>query len=938
MSSPNQRVEPITLLRTKLHRPRVRDDLVPRPRLLEHLDRGLDQDGVARPLTLVCAPAGFGKTTLLTQWLADAEGARPAAWLSLDENDNDLALFLSYVIAAVQTVSPEACAETSALLQAPQTPPQDYLATILINEITELPEPLVLVLDDYHKIQDQAVHQLVRTLVGGRLTTMHLVLAGRVEPPFALAQLRVGGQMTEIRAEDLRFSLDEASAFFVSALGKRLSDEAITLLEQRTEGWIAGLRLAGLSMRGEAADAEAFVRRFKGTHRNLADYLVAEVLAYQSPAVQEFLLRTSILDRFCAPLCDSILDEGRMTNNEEQTISDRDPSSFVLGPSSGSRAMLDYLDRANLFLVPLDDERDWYRYHHLFKDLLRNELRARVSAGKIAALQRSASAWCADQGLTPEALQYALAAGDVAEAAQLVEEKWYEVLNREDWRTLERWLDMLPDEITRQQPGLLVARAWTIMFRFRLQEIEALLKGAEAGLDRGDARVSEGDEEALRGAIDALRSYTWRVLHDDVRRSLACAERALTRLPATFAIARGIALDFQCLAYQGVGRKEEAVKLLTEALNAPTLHGAARMQAFIALSLTHILGGDLKQLDQSASRFLEQAIQERQPASTGWAHYLSGQVRYEWNDLEAAARHFSAVADRRHSASFITVLGSMLSLARVRLAQGRPDQAQETLASLREHALKVIKTASLPEMDAFEAWLALAQGDGASAAEWARSFHPHQAKEPFSVLYPPSLTRNGILIAQGTRASLGEAVRHLQEQLAAAEERHNTRRAIQIRAHLALAYDAQGKGQDALRALQQAVALARPGGFIRTFVDPGPEMAYLLRQLAERGVEPDYVRRILAAFPETQGAPEAVPAIRQGGYAAVQAELVEPLTGRELEVLQLLGRRLSDQEIAQTLSISVFTAKTHARNIYQKLGVSGRKQVVAKARSLGILL
>ncbi len=934
------------LLRTKLHQPRVREDLIPRPHLLERLNRGLDRTR----FTLVCASAGYGKTTLLAQWLAEVEDSCTAAWISLDENDNDLVLFLSYVIAAIRRVSPEACPETSALLQVPQTPPQDYLTTILINEITELPGPLILALDDYHKIQDQAVHQLVRTLVEGRLATLHLVLAGRVEPPFALAQIRVSGQITEIRAEDLRFSLDEARAFLESALGRRLSDEAIALLEQRTEGWIAGLRLAGLSMRAEA-DAEAFVRRFKGTHRNLADYLVTEVLAHQPPAVQEFLLCTSILDRFCAPLCDAILSEGptlapapsgRTARAHSAGATKEDgllsiavgaPSSFVLRPSSASQGILEALERANLFLVPLDDERGWYRYHHLFQDLLRNKLRAQVSAGEVAALQRSASAWCAEQGLIPEALRYALAAGDFVEAAQLVEEKWYEVLNRGDWRVLERWLDMLPEEITRQRPGLPVARAWTLLFQFRLGEIEPLLGKAEAKLDRGEATLSEADELALRGAIDALLSYTWRVLHDDVQRSLACAERALGRVPTTFAIARGIALDFQCLAYEAAGRKEDAVKLLTEALDAPTLHGAARMQAFIALSLTHLLAGDLYQLDRTASRFLEQAIQEENPTSIGWAHYLLGQVRYEWNDLEAAARHFSAVADRRHSASFITVLGSMLSLARVRLAQGRPEQAQETLATLREHSLKVTRTASYPETEAFQAWLALTQGDIASAAQWTHSFDPHQAQEPFNVLHPPSLTRNRILIDQGTRAGLAEAVRHLQEQLMAAEERHNTRRAIQIRTHLALAYDAQGKGQDALQALEGAVALARLGGFIRTFVDLGSEMAHLLRQLAVQGIAPDYVGRIMAAFPEIPAAPEAVPAIRQDA----QARLVEPLTERELEVLQLLGHRLSDQEIAQALSISVLTAKTHARNIYQKLGVSGRKQAVAKAKSLGIL-
>jgi LuxR family maltose regulon positive regulatory protein len=384
MSASVRETEPFTLLRTKLHKPQISPDLVPRPRLVERLRRGLD-----RKLTLISAPAGFGKTTLACMWLQDC--ARPAAWLSLDENDSDLRVFLSYFVAAVQTVFPDACPTTLGVLRAPHLPPLDHMAITLVNEINDLPEPVILVLDDYHAIQDEAVHELVATLIGNLPRHAHLVLASRVDPPWPLALLRAGRQMMELRADDLRFTLDEAQAFLERVVGVDLTSEAVATLEGRTEGWIAALRLAALSMRGET-DHAAFVQSFKGTHRDLTDYLTTEVLSQQSQPIQDFLLRTSILDRFCAPLCDAILDDRRSTIDEEP-------------PSPLSQAILDELDQANLFLVPLDYERRWYRYHHLFQDLLRRRLQAQLNAEELASLHSRASAWLRDNGLIEEALQ-----------------------------------------------------------------------------------------------------------------------------------------------------------------------------------------------------------------------------------------------------------------------------------------------------------------------------------------------------------------------------------------------------------------------------------------------------------------------------------------------------------------------------------------------------
>ena len=405
--------------------PRVTGDLINRHHLIERLNRGLD-----RGLTLICAPAGFGKTTLACMWLQDC--ARPAAWLSLDENDSDLRVFLSYLVAAIQTVFPDACPTTLGFLRAPQLPPLDLVATTLVNDIADLPESFILTLDDYHAIQDNTMHELVATLIGKLPRNAHLVLASRVDPPWPLASLRAGRQMMELRADDLRFTLDEAQVFLERVVGVKLTIETVATLEGRTEGWIAALRLAALSMRGET-DHAAFVQSFKGTHRDMTDYLTTEVLSQQPQPIQDFLLRTSILDRFCAPLCDAILDDRRSAIDEEPSSSLIGLSSSVAGPSSPSQAILDELDQANLFLVPLDHERRWYRYHHLFQDLLRRRLQAQMNAEELASLHSRASAWLRDNGLIEEALRHAMAAGDLEGAAQLVEDSRHDLLNREDW-------------------------------------------------------------------------------------------------------------------------------------------------------------------------------------------------------------------------------------------------------------------------------------------------------------------------------------------------------------------------------------------------------------------------------------------------------------------------------------------------------------------------
>jgi LuxR family maltose regulon positive regulatory protein len=486
--------------------------------------------------------------------------------------------------------------------------------------------------------------------------------------------------------------------------------------------------------------------------------------------------------------------------------------------------------------------------------------------------------------------------------------------------------------VKRERPALLVARAWVLRFQFKLEAMLSMLQAAERRLD--DAK-SEAEELSLRGEIDAMRSNHWIVERNDAQKGLECAERALNHLPYSLAFARGLALDSKCLAFQTMGRTDLAVHMLKDAIKDPRYHTASKIQAYIALCFIYQASGDLPQLLETAHEYLEMATDSKQIFGIAWASYFAGIVRYDRNELDAAVRHFSNVIRLRYGVSFYVVKSNLLGLAVVHQARGEPDKAQETIELLDAHYRDLGNIEPLPEMRSMQARLSLYQGDLAAASGWVHTVNPEDLNEPIFVFEVQFLTWAAVRIAQGTTASLQEATNHLQRRLIEAEGRHNTRRVIRILVLLGLAYEKQGQTNKALEALERAVVLAQPGGFIRTFVDLGPTMAGLLHQLAERGVTPDnmgdyapddivdYVGRMLAAFPETT--------------QNVQAELVEPLTARELEVLGLLGRYLTYKEIADTLIISPRTAKKHVSNIYHKLGVNKRKQALDRSKELGLL-
>ena len=898
------------LILTKLNIPRLSDDLVERPHLYERLNRGLN-----RKLTLISAPAGYGKTTLAATWLQDSP--YPVAWLSLDEDDSDLIVFITYIVAAIQTIFPGACPQTQSLRKAPRLPPLDYISTTLINEIAELPvdfstssgPSFVLVLDDFHAIHNDLINQLLTKLINNLPLQLHLVICTRTDPHLPLSRLRVHRQMTEIRTPDLCFSQEEVNTYLEQALGEKQSSEIAALLEEKTEGWVAGLRLAAFSMLSIDDSAE-FIKNFKGVHYNVMDFLVDEVLASQPQAVNDFLLQTSLLRHFCVPLCEAVTDNNF---NESQEI-------------------LAEIERQNLFLIPLDFERSWYRYHHLFQDLLRSRLRDQFNKEELATLHSKASAWLAGNGFIEEALRHALAAGAAPEAAQLVEQNRHNALNREDWITLERWLDMLPEETIQRRPALLLARAWVLDIRTQLRGIPHLLQEAEARLSAGDATYAESELQGLHGEIDALWSIVlqW---NDKSQQALEHAQRAVKWIPDAHSFARSMAITFLALAYQSTGQAKSGLSALSEALTAADgQHDTLIARMLYAQTYVHLLEGNLYQAARSIDQLQNMLSASELPIANVIVHWLSGHIRYEWNNLDAASQHLNSVLNLRYAGGYIMAHDSLLNLALTYHSLGMQEKADETLDALRGFAQESGNFGRLHEIDSFEARLSILRGDLLPAAHWAETVHLDKPKTTFFFLEFPWATKARVLIAQGTEASLREAIQLLEELIAYAESLHITYRQIGLLALMALAFEKQGRRDDALAVLKRSVRLAQPGGFIRTYVDLGPDMTSLLYQLAERGVEPEYLGQVLVAF----NGPAADDR-RKTKVSVSTSLMVEPLTRRELEILKLLNTGLSNQEIAQALVISPLTVKRHASNIYFKLGVSGRVKAIAQAKALGIL-
>lgn len=884
---------PTPILATKLYIPAPRSKVVLRSRLIEQLNEGLH-----RKLTLISAPAGFGKTTLVSEWVAGCQ--RSVAWLSLDQGDNDPSRFLIYIVAALRTIEANFGRGVLGMLQSPQPPPAESILTALLNEVASVPTNLVLVLDDYHVIDSKPIDFALTFLIEHLPPQIRLVIATREDPDLALARLRAGNQLTELRVTDLRFDASEAAEFLNQVMDLTLSTDDIAALETRTEGWIAGLQLAAISLQGQK-DVATFIKSFTGSHSFVMDYLVEEVLHRQPESVQTFLLRTSILDRLCGPLCDAVL----------------------LDPSASGQETLEYLEQANLFIVPLDNERRWYRYHHLFSDLLRQRLNQSATSSasslgnekmSVNELHIRASEWYESSGLEIEAFHHATAAKDYERAERLIEGKGMPLHFRGAVAPVLNWLASLPTTVLDARPSLWTSYASVLLVTGQTTGAEPKLRAAEAALK--DAEPNEKNRDLI-GRIAAIRA-TAATSQNQIETLIAESRRALEYLhPNNLAFRTSTACKLG-YAYHLQGNRAAAKQAYTEVVSI----GQASGNTIFTLLATMGLGGlqeSENQLHQAAQTF-QRVLQEMGDPPLPFASEAQlglGRICYEWNDLDAAKQHAQQSGQlARQVENNDRIVASEVFLARLKLAQGDVAAAAAILFEAAQFVRQNNFAHRMREVAAAQVLTLLRQNKLEAAANLAETYE-----------LPVSKAR--VSLASGDSSAALAALEPFRRELEAKgweDER------LKVMVLQTVALHAHGEKNKAMELLSETLALAEPGGFIRTFIDEASPMAELLSEAAVQGVMPEYVTTLLGVFEAEKQA-----SVKRSHRTQPPQPLIEPLSQRELEVLQLIADGLSNREIAERLFLAEITIKGHNQRIFGKLQVQRRTEAVARARELGLL-
>lgn len=904
---------PAPILATKLYIPRPRPNVVLRPHLLERLNEGLH-----RKLTLVSAPAGFGKTTLVSQWIAGCQ--RPITWLSLDAGDNDPARFLIYLVAALGPIAPTIEAGWLGVLQS--APPTEAMLTALINEISTLPHDFVLVLDDYHVIDAPPVDQALTFLLDHLPPQMHLVITTREDPPFPLPRLRARQQMTELRAADLRFTASEASEFLHQVMELDLSADEVAALETRTEGWIAGLQLAALSMRGHR-DISGFVRAFAGDNRYIMDYLIEEVLRRQSEPDRNFLLHTSILARLNGPLCDAVAGQ------------------------SGSNAKLETLQRGNFFLIPLDDSQHWYRYHHLFADVLRMHL-ITEQPEQVPVLHQRASTWYEKYGMAADAIHHAFAARDFERAADLIEMAAPAMHQNRQEATVLGWMQALPEGLFPARPVLSILYVGALMSNGRIEGVESRLQQAQRWLkDDGDVQdlheqeemvvVNQDEFRRLPGSIAMYRAGLALAL-GNLNEAMSHAREVFDLAPQDDHRARGAAAALLGLAFWTDGELEKAHQLFAEGMAQLRMAGniSDAVGGVIALADIRITQGRLYDAMHTYEGALQLAIENGTPALRGTADMYVGlsELARERNDLQGARELLQQSLEQGEHTGFPRhPYRWRIALARIREAQGDLAGA----LALLEEAEPLYVSDFFPNVSpvaARKVRLWVAQGKLDEALNWVRQRGLSTDDETSYLREFEQITLVRVLLAHSrsdpSETMTEDALAFLARLLPAAEAGGRMGSAIEIMVLQALAYSAREDLPAALASLERALKLAEPEDYIRIFIDEGADMAALLREAAARKIASNYTGKLLRAFEEQSRVTE------DGSHLPVSQPLLEPLSQRELHVLRLLKTELSGPEIARELMVGLSTVRTHTKSIYSKLGVNSRRAAVRRAEELGL--
>lgn len=937
---------PTPILATKLFIPPPRPKAVSRPHLIERLNEGLH-----RKLTLISAPAGFGKTSLVSAWLAAPTGLQRqrVAWLSLDENDSNPTRFLTYLVAALQTIAPNLGDGLSSALESSQPPPIESVLTALLNELATIPDNFVLILDDYHVIDAQAVDHALIFLLDHLPPAMHLVITTREDPPLPLARYRARGHLVELRAAELRFTAAEAAEFLNQVMGLRLSTQEIAALESQTEGWIAGLQLAALSMQGHE-DVAGFIRSFAGDHRYIVDYLVEEVLQRQPERVRDFLLQTAILDRLSGPLCSAVTGQ------------------------NDSKLLLEALERGNFFVVPLDNKRHWYRYHHLFADVLHAHLLAEQPE-QIPVLHQRASAWFAGNDLPAEAIRHALAAADYARAADLVELAAPAMRQSRQEATLLGWLQALPDELLHDRPVLSVVYAGTLLYGGQIEDVEARLHDAEQWLETAatmneppspalsDVTAREGlDAPAPKGKMVVVDQENFRRLpgmiavyragyslaQGNMADTVTFARRALALVAEDDHVWRGAAAAILGLASWTSGDLAAAHRSYVEGMAHLQRAGyiADAIGGTIVLADIQITQGRLRDAMRTCERALQLAIEQGTPTLRGTADMYVGmsEIHCERNELQVATQHLLRSKEQGEHTGFPRYpYRWRVAMARIRVTEGDLDGALELLQEAERLYVSDFHPNVRP-VTVLKTRVWLAQGRLDEALAWAQE-QGLSAQNELSYLHEfEHITLARVLLARakntGDERARLEAMGLLARLLQAAEAGGRTGSALEVLVLQALAHQQQGSLSAALLPLQRALTLAEPEGYVRIFVDEGPSMELLLQEAAKQRIAPHYVPQLLRAFHTAEDrSPAGQVSLAPRAQSAItpHVAIIEPLSERELEVLHLLETDLSGPEIARRLMVSLNTLHSHTKNIYSKLGVNNRRAAVRRAEELDLL-
>ncbi len=902
-----------TLLQTKLYRPPTRPQLVPRPRLIKKLNAGLNGK-----LTLVAAPAGFGKTTLIAHWLHQFQDQRTqTVWLSLDADDNAPQQFFSYLAAAIRPL-PASQATLSQHLQAPQPLPAKTLAKAFVNDVVPVSTPFLLILDDFHFIQSAEINAAVTFLLDHMPPQMHLVITSRADPLLPLSRLRARQQLNEIRAADLRLTEAETAVFLNDLMQLNLSPVDIAALEARTEGWVAGLQLAALSLEKLADSAKhTFVTDLSGDDRYILDYLLDEVLRQQPPHIRDFLLTTSVLDRLYAPLCDFLIAFSALSNPQLKNLQ--------------SQQLLEQLDRANLFLVPLDNTRHWYRYHHLFGDLLTNQLQASNRA-VIPQLHKQASRWFEANSMLAEAFGHAWKSSDFVYVVAFLKRHARELLVRAELVTLVSWLGKLPPEHLAAEPQLCIYYAWAATSLLQLETAVAALNLVDtftktAPLSAPELADWQGQTAVLRGLL-ATKSL-------DISQAISLSQQGLTLLLPDNHLLRGLAVSTLATTQWFIGSTAAAAETLAAAIEPNQMAGniSETINLYGMLAQSTFEMGQLQRTETICQAALQlilhdsrQQVQGRPLAAAGLIYVQLGQLYYEWNRLDAAAAYVQQGIELSQHESIGNLMMLRVLLATLHSSQGNEESALAELAKVQALTARMTLVQIMAQAADIEAFIHLQRGELTAVRQWIEAAQIRAEDSPSHFHEPRYLIFAHFLILEGRWAEAEKLLAVLRQQMLAGGR---SGRLIHATVLTALAYQQQGQQAQATAVFQQALTLAEPAGFIRTFLNAGQPIAAVLATLKPANAKQQtYIQTLLDAF---QGDS------KNSATRTPHSALLEPLSERELEVLLLVANGRSNRQIADELYLAIGTVKKHISNIFGKLQVSSRTQAVARARELNLI-